>query len=528
MFWLKKNKQQEPVVVARNTGLFSTDILLDTNESSYTRVLKAIKISFQKSAQDLQATYSDGAQAMDTAMDSIPQNIQQTKAFNNSALLNNTVPEAQLIWYAGQGFIGYQTAAMIAQNWLVDKACAMPAKDAARNGYDITVNDGTQVEPEILDYIAQQDKKFDIKAECVELINMGRVFGIRIAIFKVDSPDPYYYEKPFNPDGVRPGSYKGIAQVDPYWITPELDAEAAADPSSQHFYEPTWWRVNGMRYHRTHLVIMRNGEIADILKPTYLYGGIPVPQKIAERVFAAERTANEAPMLAMTKRLITLKTDMTQAVSNLEKFRQKLAEWTALMSNFGVWAIGEGEELTQHDTNLADVDDVIMTQFQLVASASGVPVTKLLGTTPKGFNATGEYDETSYHEELESMQEHQLSPLVDRHHLLLIRSHVVPKFKCKPFSTSAVWNPTDSPSAKELAELNDKKADTDNKLVQSGAIDGFDVRQRVINDKNSGYNGIEAVVPDGPGDREAQQEAEAPLEQAVEASNKSKAETADK
>lgn len=531
MFSFRKKKQEPQIQVPQRLGLFSTDILMgDSKSTPYKRVESAMKASFQRSAKDLQAKHKgqDVAMAMDMAMDNVPATLQQTKAFNNAGLFQNSVPEAQLIWYASQGFIGYQTSAMMAQNWLVDKACAMPAKDASRHGYEITVNDGTEVRSEVLDYIVQQDKAFNIKAECVELINMGRVFGIRIALFKVDSKDPLYYENPFNPDGITKGSYKGIAQVDPYWITPELDGEAAADPSSPHFYEPTWWRINGKRYHRTHLIIMRNGELADILKPTYLYGGIPVPQKIAERVFAAERTANEAPMLAMTKRLITLKVDMTQGIANMEAFKEKMAQWTALMNNYGVKVIGGDEELDQHDTTLSDVDDVIMTQFQLVASAAGVPVTKLLGTTPKGFNATGEYDEKSYHEELESMQEHQLSPLVDRHHLLLIRSHVAPKFGIKPFETSVVWNPTDSPTAKDMAELNKLKAETDLVLSQVGGIDSFDARQRISQDKDSGYNGIPDVVEGGPGDREAMQESDEPLESAVQANNKEKSASSDK
>lgn len=523
LFARKKEKLPEVIApITKPLGFFSTSVdFKESKLSAYVRVSSAMQQSFQKSAKDLQAVHADGAIAMDMAMDAVPSNIQQTKAFNNSSLFQLNIPETQLIWYAQQGFIGYQTSAMIAQNWLVDKACAMPAKDAVRHGYEITVNDGTKIDSDVLDYMIQQDKKFDIKSQCVEFINMGRVFGIRIALFVVESKDPKYYEKPFNADGVTPGSYKGITQVDPYWISPELDAESASNPASLHFYEPTWWRINGKRYHRSHLVIMRNGEVADILKPTYLYGGIPVPQKIAERVFASERCANEAPMLMMTKRLTVLNVDISQAMANEETFKGKMDLWTALMNNYGVKVVGGEEKIEQFDTALADVDSVIMTQYQLVAAASGVPVTKLLGTTPKGFNATGEYDESSYHEELESIQEHELSPLVDRHHLLLIRSEVTPKFKVK-FETSIVWKPTDSPTAAELADLNLKKSQNDSALVTAGAIDGYDVRQRIINDSDSGYNGIEDVVEDGPGDREAQQQAEGPLEQAAQASNKAK------
>ena len=106
----------------------------------------------------------------------------------------------------------------------------MPAKDASRNGYEISVNDGTEVDAEVLDYIREQDKKFEVLRNCVEFIDLGRVFGIRVAMFMVDSPDPEYYTKPFNPDGVRPGSYKGISQIDPYWITPGTGRRRGGQP----------------------------------------------------------------------------------------------------------------------------------------------------------------------------------------------------------------------------------------------------------------------------------------------------------
>lgn len=515
MGWFGRNKVIAAAPLARK-GFFSSDVVFPDNEQTQAVYLaKQLKKTFQRDVGNLKPVGEDGKELTlaGAAMDSLD-NLQSAKFINNTI---GFLPPAQIAWYAGQGFIGWQTCAMISQNWLVDKACMMPGNDAVRHGYEITVNDGQEVEPDVLDEMRKLDKKFKIKNNCQEFMKMGRIFGIRHALFIVDSTDPEYYVKPFNPDGVTPGSYKGISQIDPYWVAPELSMEAAGNPAAPDFYEPTWWRINGKRVHRSHLVIMRNGdEVPDILKPSYLYGGIPIPQKIAERVYAAEHTANEAPMLAMTKRLITFKTDAAAALANPEAFQVKLQTWATWMSNFGLKVIGEEEEIDQHDTSLADLDDTIMTQYQLVAAASGVPATKLLGTTPKGFNATGEYEEASYHEELESIQENILTPLVDRHHLLLIRSYITPKFNVK-FNTEITWKPVDSPTAKEAAEINKLKADTDSALSTAGAIDGFDIRQRLITDQDSGYNGIPDVVPDGPGDREAQQEAEAALEQPVNA-----------
>ncbi len=486
--WIKKEAPSAPAQETQVMGVFSTDLLMEEEPKGY--LARALAKTFQRTQDDLTPINEVGAAF---AMDS---NVQDLKLVNASN--NTTIPEAQIGWYASQGFIGYQTCAMLSQNWLVDKACTMPARDAARNGYEITVNDGTEVSPDVLDYIMKQDKKFNINSECVSHVRFGRIFGIRVAMFKVESDDPDYYVKPFNLDGIKPNSYKGISQIDPYWITPELDIYSASDPSSIHFYEPTWWRINGKRVHRTHLVIMRNGELPDILKPSYLYGGVPVSQKLAERIYAAERTANEAPMLAMSKRLTALKVDMSQVGANPQTFRQKMAVWTSYMNNYGVKVIGGNEEVQQFDTALGDLDAIIMTQYQLVAAAAEVPATKLLGTSPKGFNATGEFEEASYNQFLESIQCHDMSPLVERHHAILIRSHVCPKFNIQPFGTDVVWKSVDSHTAKEQAEINLLKAQSDAQYVGSGAIDGIDVRAKIIADKQSGYNGLPDIVPDMP------------------------------
>lgn len=412
---------------------------------------------------------------------------------------NSILPTTQILWYSQQTFIGYQMCAMLAQNWLISKACLMPAKDATRNGYEISVNDGTEVNPEIIEELKKADAKYHINKNLIELVQMGRVFGIRVAMFNVrmDNPDEQdeYYMNPFNADAVTEGSYEGISQIDPYWITPQLDNEAAGNPASIYFYEPTWWIINGKKVHRTHLVIYRTEEVSDLLKPTYIFGGIPIPQKICQRVYASEKTADEAPMLAMTKRLDVIKMDLAQAAMNPWKVTQRLTEFTQRRDNFGVKTIGIDDEMQQFDTSLTDLDAVIMTQYQLVAAAANVPAVKLLGTPPKGFNSTGEFEEANYHEELESIQSHDLTPLIERHHLLVIRSEIAPKFGIKPFEPVITWNELDAMTTKEQAEINKIKAEAGMVLVNSGAIDGQDERDRIQNDPQSGYLNLVDEAP---------------------------------
>jgi phage-related protein (TIGR01555 family) len=415
------------------------------------------------------------------------------------------IPDAQIQWYAKQGFIGYQLCAILAQHWLIDKACSMPSKDAVRKGWDISANDGVNLPPEVFAYIRKIDKKFRIKKQLTEYIRFGRIFGIRIMKFVVENNDPLYYERPFNIDGIGPYQYKGMVQIDPYWVVPELVSKNVTTPGEPHFYEPEFWRINGQLIHRTHLCIFIPAEVADVLKPAYYFGGVSVPQRIYERVYASERTANEAPMLAMTKRLTVLSTDVTEAIANEVKFNERMQWFQETRDNYGVKINGIDDKLEQFDISLTDLDSVIMTQFQLVAAQADVPGTKLLGTQPKGFNSTGEFEESSYHEFLESMQSDDMEPVLDRHYELVIKSWIMPKFNCPQFEVGVSWMPLDAMTAQEQAGVNATKAATDAALISAGVIEPQDARDRIVADRDSGYNGMPAKMlpmPDNPAGEE--------------------------
>lgn len=463
--WFRRKEEAAP---AKRGSIFSTHALDGGSQSEV-----SVKDVFAFLQSKLPKISADGAQD-DTGETGLK------STFFGWGQIN----ESQLAWYASHGFVGYQVCALLTQHWLINKACSIPARDATRNGYEIVTVDGGELSPEADSKLKEFDKRFRIKWNAEQFVRFGRVFGIRIAIFQVESTDPEYYEKPFNIDGVTPGSYKGIAQVDPYWTTPEVTN--VSNPDAQHFYDPLYWRINGRRYHRSHLAIYRHMEVADILKPAYLYGGLPVPQLIMERVYAAERTANEGPLLAMTKRLRYLTAADETVVAAGDQLIERMQRMAALANNHGIQVGLEGDKFEQFETSLSELDSVIMNQFQLVAAAANVPGTKLLGTSPKGFDATGEYEEANYHEELESLQEHDLTPFIERHHQLVLRS------ECpnEETQTTVTWNELDTPTAQERAELNAKKAEADVRYIEAGVLQPEDVRRRLATDKESGYSAL--------------------------------------
>lgn len=392
------------------------------------------------------------------------------------------IPPALMEWYATQGFIGYAACALIAQHWLIDKACRMPGRDAIRQGYEVDCGSD-----DLANALRDHDARYAVERHLRDLIAFGRIFGVRAALFEVWSTDVDYYEKPFNIDGVAPGCYRGLRQIDPQWMTPELSSQNLNDPANEHFFEPSFWLIGSRRYHKSHLHFFVPHPVANLLKPSYRYGGVSVPQRIYERVYAAERTANEGPQLAMTKRLTTFQ---AAEGADIDKVMANMAHFAEVRNNYGVEVHGAGEAIGQHDTALGDFDALLMSQYQLVAAAANVPATKLLGTTPKGFNATGEYEESVYREELESIQSNDLTPLLERHYKMLSRSERL----TLPEGLRIQWAPLDSPTAQEAALVQKTKAETDKLNWDMQAIDGLDVRKRLRNDRESDYYGLEESV----------------------------------
>lgn len=391
-------------------------------------------------------------------------------------------------------FIGYEMMSVIAQNWLVMKGCSLKPKEAVRKWFSIGLSNGEELKPETIKKIEFYDKKYRLKKNLIEGCTFNNIFGIRHIMFKHKNPN-FDYSKPFNPDAFRDGGYAGMAQIDPTWMTPEFKNDDLTDPASISYYEPTWWLINGVRVHKSHFVILNGDPVADILKPSYRYGGISMVQKVYYRVYNAEVTANEGPKLTKTKRLNWLKTDEEKASSNKGGIKQRLEKLASIRDNFGVQLLGKSDEIGQSDTNLGDFDSVTMVQYQLICSIFDAPASKILGTGHQGFS-TGEADIDQYVESLEELQYNEMTPIVQAHYQRLIPSIGRSIGIEDGMGIDVHWNPIKVMSEAEISDVRLKNTQADQALYNIGAVDNFDVRERIINDANSGYEGLEMPEED--------------------------------
>lgn len=403
-------------------------------------------------------------------------------------------------------FIGWQACAILKQNWLIDRAITIPSGDAVAPGFILAYANGDDDADLDGDGKVSQDEQrkrekhlrtclnsvdeFNIREILVKAEITKKTFGYALIVPEIDGAD---MSAPFNPDGIRPGSYKGMAVIEPMWITPQFDS-AGLDPASSHFYTPEYYIIagkSGKRIHRSWVIKLINSPVPDILKPVYFYGGIPLTQQIFRRVYCAETVANEAPMIAMTKRLLAVEGEVTNAVANPELFREHMTLFTECRDNFGVAMTERGSNLHQIDTGLTDFDQLITTQYQLTASIAQIPVTKLLKVQLKGFDSAGTYEMQDYVQSLQNIQENDYTPIVKKHLALYTAST---GGKAEIFTVN--WNPVDVPSEKEKAEIRMLTSQRNVILVSSGIISAEEAREQMRNDPDSLYTSLPPELPD--------------------------------
>lgn len=474
-----------------NTGSVAAKKLAELKKTRYDKLTKI----FPRTMRNLTAELPGGERsnfAMDAGLDSCGTACDPVSSFFNGGASMEVIDRM-----GEEHFIGWNACAILRQKWLIDRAISIPAQDAIAPGFKLAFagasaldadNDGTispaeqQQKEEFLKKCLDGIDKLNIRKVCRLAEECKKTFGYTLVVPVVEGADR---SKPFNASGVRPGSYRGLCVIEPMWITP-LFGEGGYNPGSGSFYEPEYYVISGgEKIHKSWCIKLINSHVSDILKPVYFFGGVPLTQQIFRRVYCAETVADEAPQLAMTKRLLSVEGEVVNAVANPELFQQHMSLFTECRDNYGVVMTERGSNLHQVDTSLTDFDQLIMTQYQLVASIAQMPVTKLLKVQVKGFDSAGTYEMDDYIMALVEIQNVDYSPIVKRH----LECFTASEFG-EVVNLDIRWNPIDTPTEKESAEIRLINAQRDSVLISSGIINADEARDRLRNDEDGQYTAL--------------------------------------
>lgn len=286
----------------------------------------------------------------------------------------------------------------------------------------------------------------------------------------------------------------GLTVIEPWQAAPVQ--VNSFNPLKDNYMEPELWWVLGASstVHKTRLIPIVFYSVPDLIKPLYNYLGLPLSFYMKNYVSNADTVRQSISDLVLRFRTKIIKTTAQKIADPQTQARVKYMNATS--NNLATLLLAKDEEWIETVTSLSGMENLLSQMYELMtASTRGIPVTKLLGLSPRGFNATGEYDENNFYDVIDGYAKSVVIPIMEKvaEYILCFKAGILsePKYE---------FNPRKQIRPKEQAEINNLKADYISKLIMSGVIDGKDAI-RAISEDNFKFDWIDVEdykMPENP------------------------------
>lgn len=355
-------------------------------------------------------------------------------------------------------------------HWIVRKIIDTIPEDMVKNWINIT----TQLEPDQIKRFDKLQRTTRVQRDILQGLKWGRLYGGAAAVIIIEGHENIL-DKPLDYDMIMPGSFKGLIVGDRWsGITPgETFIE---DVSSPDFGLPEYYMWNTdnftVRVHHSRILRFIGRELPYIEKCVEVGWGASEVEIIFDELKKRDNTSWNIAQLIFLANLRVLKmADMGELLSATDEQSQKelyntMQAQNWLMSNMGMYILNKDDDFDTKQYTFSGLNDIYESFMLDVAGAAEIPVTKLFGRAPAGFNATGESDSKNYYETVEQKQTAQLDPVLDK----LLPIMFMSEFGAIPDDLDYDYNPIGTPSESELSDIVDKKTNSIINVFNAGLI----------------------------------------------------------
>lgn len=398
------------------------------------------------------------------------------------------------------GFPGYAFLSELMQYSEYRSPSETISKEMVRRWITVTANGNEQQSVDKIKVINEALEEFNIKELFEKAALYDGQFGNGFMFINIKGHENSL-DKPLliKPESIQKGSVKGFRMIEPLWVS--AYQYNSTDPTLEDFYRPRQWYVLSQKIHADRMMQFISREVADILKPAYNFGGISLTQLIIHYVEAWYRTRNSINDLISSFSLSGIKTDLAPNLSGIDvasaaNMIRRAELFNALRDNGGLMLLDkEQEEFFQFNTPLTGLDKLQAQSQEQMSAPTHIPLVKLTGITPAGLNANSDGEIKVFYDYVASMQNtlfiKNLKKVIE-----ILQLHVFGEIDP---AIGFFFNPLDEPNELEKSQVRKTDAETDSLLVQTGIISVQESRQRIVNDRNSTYGGLDVdEIPSPP------------------------------
>jgi phage-related protein (TIGR01555 family) len=151
-----------------------------------------------------------------------------------------------------------------------------------------------------------------------------------------------------------------------------------------------------------------------------------------------------------------------------DKVKERLALMDTARSSARSILLGDGEDFSRVEVSFTGIPDTLDRFLVLLAGASGIPVTILMGQAPAGLNATGDSDIRSFYDRVKGQQTRVLAPRLARLvRMLCLSRDVAGKL---PERAAVIFPSLYQLTPGEEADLRNKQANTDATYIDKQVV----------------------------------------------------------
>ncbi|RLK53442.1 hypothetical protein BCL79_2749 [Stenotrophomonas rhizophila] len=337
--------------------------------------------------------------------------------------------------------------------WLARKVIDIPAMDSCRKWR------GWSADQAQISAIESEEKRLGLQQKVLEALIRARLAGGAALYIGTGQSDPMQLLKP---ESISKGGIKHINVLSKRVLQAgELDR----DPESPGYGRPAYYNLSSgtagqLRIHPSRLVILQGATKPDPELDTGDGWGDSVLLAISKAIKDADSTAGNIASLVFEAKVDVIKIpNFMSMLSDPDYEEQMLKRMQLAMMAKGIngaLLLDAEEDYEQKQAQFGGLTDLMMAFMQLTSGASDIPMTRLLGQSPGGMNASGESDLRNYYDRISSGQELVLGPSLQVLDECLIRSALGSRPKEVFYNWRSLWQTTDT----ERATIGKTTADT--------------------------------------------------------------------
>jgi uncharacterized protein len=360
-------------------------------------------------------------------------------------------------------------------SWIGGVAVDIIAEDMTREGVDI---DG-ELDPKSIQALHREAVRLNIWQGLRDNTAWSRLYGGSIAVLLIDGQKP---ETPLNLSAIGKGQFKGLLVLDRWMVEPSLsDLVTEFGP---HLGLPKFYTVTAdapalprMRIHHSRVIRQEGIRLPYWQKLQENLWGISILERIYDRLVAFDSATQGAAQLVHKAYVRTYKIEgMREIIASGGSGSDGaalngLVQYVEMVRRFqgieGVTIMDKEDEFEGIVSNpFSGLSDVLIQFGQQLSGALQVPLVRMFGQSPAGFN-TGESDMRNYYDGVNQKQESELAEGVNLIYRVMAASIGILLPEDFTVSFRSLWQLSD----KEKSEIAQSDATTISTAESSGLID---------------------------------------------------------